>query len=148
MFVVLFHFCLVILLVILFILLILLIPFLLLFLSYNNTPFFCRQDEHEGASPLQLLRRVREGGMWWLLVEYDDEYETQGWKGFADEAAVAEYSQVNVGEPLEIPPVSLSPGESATVVSGSGSMKHIYSQKLSREKSQAVRVLGVNRVGV
>lgn len=19
--------------------------------------------------------------MWWLLVEYDDEYETQGWKG-------------------------------------------------------------------
>ena len=79
--------------------------------------FSCRQDEHEGASPLQLLRRVREGGMWWLLVEYDDEYETQGWKGFADEAAVAEFSQVNVGEPLEIPPVSLSPEESATVVS-------------------------------
>ena len=75
-----------------------------------------RQDEHEGASPLQLLRRVREGGMWWLLVEYDDEYETQGWKGFADEAAVVEFSQVNVGEPLEIPPVSLSPDESATVV--------------------------------
>lgn len=87
-------------------------------LSYANEKN--RQDEHEGASPLQLLRRVREGGMWWLLVEYDDEYETQGWKGFADESAVAEFSQVNVGEPLEIPPVSLSPEESATVVSRSG----------------------------
>ena len=68
---------------------------------------------------MQLLRRVREGGMWWLLVEYDDEYETQGWKGFADEAAVTEFAEsVNVGEPLKIPPVSLSPEESATVVSG------------------------------
>lgn len=67
---------------------------------------------------MQLLRRVREGGMWWLLVEYDDEYETQGWKGFADEAAVSEFADsVNVGEPLKIPPVSLSPEESATVVS-------------------------------
>lgn len=56
--------------------------------------------------------------MWWLLVEYDDEYETQGWKGFADEAAVSEFADsVNVGEPLKVPPVSLSPEESATVVS-------------------------------
>ncbi|CAM9335920.1 unnamed protein product [Ectocarpus sp. 12 AP-2014] len=76
-----------------------------------------RDDEHAGATPLQLLRRVREGGMWWLLVEYDDEYETQGWKGFADEAAVSEFANsVNVGEPLNIPPVSLSPEESATVL--------------------------------
>eukprot|EP00903_Cladosiphon_okamuranus_P009800 g9317.t1 len=76
-----------------------------------------RDDEHAGASPVQLLRRVREGGMWWLLVEYDDEYETQGWKGFADEAAVSEFAEsVNVGEPLDIPPVSLSPEESATVL--------------------------------
>lgn len=59
--------------------------------------------------------------MWWLLVEYDDEYETQGWKGFADEAAVSEFADnVNVGEPLKIPPVSLSPEESATVVSEKG----------------------------
>lgn len=57
--------------------------------------------------------------MWWLLVEYDDEYDTQGWKGFADEAALKEFAETNVtvGEPLEIPPVSLSPEESATVVS-------------------------------
>lgn len=55
--------------------------------------------------------------MWWMLVEYDDEYETQGWKGFADEAAVKEFADVNAGEPLDIPPVSLSPEESATVVS-------------------------------
>lgn len=55
--------------------------------------------------------------MWWLLVEYDDDYETQGWKGFPDEGAVKEFSEVNVGEPLKIPPVSLSPDESATVVS-------------------------------
>ncbi|CAM9514465.1 unnamed protein product [Scytosiphon promiscuus] len=76
-----------------------------------------RDDEQAGASPLQLLRRVREGGMWWLLVEYDDEYETQGWKGFADEAAVVEFADSsNVGEPLKIPPVSLSPEESATVL--------------------------------
>eukprot|EP00752_Nemacystus_decipiens_P004528 g4135.t1 len=76
-----------------------------------------RDDEHAGATPVQLLRRVREGGMWWLLVEYDDEFETQGWKGFADEAAVSEFADsVNVGEPLKIPPVSLSPEESATVL--------------------------------
>lgn len=38
--------------------------------------------------------------------------------GFADEAAVAEFADSsNVGEPLKIPPVSLSPEESATVVS-------------------------------
>lgn len=38
--------------------------------------------------------------------------------GFADEAAVSEFANsVNVGEPLNIPPVSLSPEESATVVS-------------------------------
>lgn len=57
--------------------------------------------------------------MWWLLVEYDDEHDTQGWKGFADEAALKEFAEINeaVGEPLEIPPVSLSPEESATVVS-------------------------------
>lgn len=40
------------------------------------------------------------------------------WTGFADEAAVSEFANsVNVGEPLSIPPVSLSPEESATVVS-------------------------------
>ena len=66
---------------------------------------------------MQLLRRVREGGMWWVLVEYDDEHETQDWKGFADEGSVKKFAEVTVGEPLEIPPVSLSPAESAMVVS-------------------------------
>lgn len=52
-------------------------------------------------------------------MEYDDENDTQGWKGFTDEAALKEFAETNVtvGEPLEIPPVSLSPEESATVVS-------------------------------
>lgn len=81
-------------------------------------PLICdnRDDERAGAVPVQLLRRIRVGGMWWVLVEYDDDYETQGWKGFADESALKEFAEVNVGEPLAVPPVSLSPGESATVV--------------------------------
>lgn len=51
-------------------------------------------------------------------MEYDDEYSTQGWKGFADEPTLQEFAlNSNVGEPLKIPPVSLSPDESGTVVS-------------------------------
>lgn len=77
-----------------------------------------REDEHAGAAPSRLLRRIREGGKWWLLVVYEDEYETRGWKGFPDETSVEAFAaSANAGEPLKIPPVSLSPEESATVVS-------------------------------
>lgn len=51
-------------------------------------------------------------------MEYDDEYSTQGWKGFADEPSLHEFAlNSNVGEPLKVPPVSLSPDESGAVVS-------------------------------
>ncbi|CAN0056017.1 unnamed protein product, partial [Discosporangium mesarthrocarpum] len=69
-----------------------------------------------GSDPLRVLRRVREGGMWWLLVEYDDEYGTQGWTGVSGDKELQDFANRGAGEPLKIPPVSLSPEESATVL--------------------------------
>ncbi|CAM9143802.1 unnamed protein product [Choristocarpus tenellus] len=75
-----------------------------------------RRGGDSGAEPLRILRRVREGDMWWLLIEYNDEYGTQGWKGISSDQELQTFASGEVGEPLKVPPVSLSPEESASVL--------------------------------
>ncbi|CAM9892204.1 unnamed protein product [Chrysoparadoxa australica] len=66
----------------------------------------------EDIVPRELLRQVKHGNSWWVLAECNDEAGTQAWKGFKSEQEMIDFTRRRAGEPLKLPPPSLSVEES------------------------------------
>jgi hypothetical protein len=71
--------------------------------------------EEDSQIPRNILRRVDVDDVVWVLMEYEG--ADDGWISFASQQELEDHVQRIPGAPLEIPPRSLTPEESARFVS-------------------------------
>ena len=81
-------------------------------------------DVEENASYIsRVCQRVQEGHIIWALMDFeidnpdspDPPKRYQKWKRFESEAEIKDYVRRDTGEPLMLPPISLSPEQSLEI---------------------------------
>lgn len=71
-------------------------------------------NEEDNKYPRSIIRRVDVDDNIWILVDYDRKNEEE-WLRFGNENELSDYLQRVSGEPLVLPPKSLSPKESEAI---------------------------------
>jgi hypothetical protein len=95
----------------------------------QSTPKFSMDDaatdglEENASAIVRVCRRVQEMDVIWALMHFeidnpdspDPPKRYQKWKRFDSEAALKDYVRRDTGEPLSLPPFSLSPEQSRDI---------------------------------
>ena len=68
--------------------------------------------------PLRILIKISQGEWIWCLIEYDTESENVsfGWHRFSSDSHLLSYTEKALGEPIQIPSLSLLPSQVAEMV--------------------------------